>query len=96
MVVISPFTMPKLSLSTFTTGAKQLVVQEALEIMQSEGFRVLSFTPQTMVASISPLAGAESKTFRAPAWICFSHSARLRKTPVDSKTSSVPKSFQGS
>ncbi len=29
-VVIRPFSMPKLSLSTLATGARQLVVQDAL------------------------------------------------------------------
>ena len=33
-VVIKPSTMPNLSLMTFARGAKQLVVQDALEIYQ--------------------------------------------------------------
>ena len=32
MVVINPLSIPKLSLSTFASGARQLVVQEALEM----------------------------------------------------------------
>ena len=37
--------MTKLSLSTFATGAKQLVVQEAAEIIFSLDFKLFSFTP---------------------------------------------------
>lgn len=33
MVVIRPFSMPKVSLMTLAIGARQLVVQEALEMI---------------------------------------------------------------
>jgi len=76
-------------------GARQFVVQEALLITWCSGLRSLSFTPRTMVASISSLAGTLSSTFLAPASTWRMHSARLRKTPVDSTTYSTPRSFQG-
>ena len=37
-VVINPSTIPKLSLITFANGAKQFVVQEALETIVSVAF----------------------------------------------------------
>ncbi len=44
--------MPKESRRTFTTGARQLVVQEALEMMWWDpGSYLSSFTPRTMVMS---------------------------------------------
>ena len=59
--------MPKFSMRTFATGARQLVVQEALEMMLcfSASYSP-SFTPMTMVAS-SPFAGHVMTTFFAPA-----------------------------
>ncbi len=48
---------------TLAAGARQLVVQEALEMMLClAGSYLSSFTPSTMVMS-SPLAGAEMMTF---------------------------------
>ena len=60
--------MPKPSFSsTWTTGARQLVVQLAFEMMLClAGSYLSSFTPSTMVMS-SFLAGAEMMTFLAPA-----------------------------
>src|SRR5450830_255433 len=43
-VVIRPRLMPQLSFSTLATGARQLVVQDALEMMASPAY-LLSFTP---------------------------------------------------
>ncbi len=79
--------MPKPSLSsTWTSGARQLVVQEALEMMWClAGSYFASLTPMTSVMS-SPLAGAEMMTFLAPAarWpLAFSASVNR---PVDSIT----------
>jgi hypothetical protein len=41
MVVIRPCTMPIFSLSTLASGARQLVVQEALEMTVSEAVSVV-------------------------------------------------------
>ena len=43
-VVINPFSMPKLSSNTFKTGARQLVVQDAAEIISSFPSNILSLT----------------------------------------------------
>ncbi len=71
MVVIRPVSMPKPSLSrTWTTGARQLVVQHALLTMVClAGSYSFSLTPMTMVLIflVAPLPGAERMTFLAPA-----------------------------
>ena len=56
---------------TFTKGARQLVVQEALETILSLGSYLCSFTPTTYVGMSEPLAGAVITTFEAPASICL-------------------------
>src|SRR5689334_6523094 len=45
IVVITPDWMPILSFSTFATGARQLVVQDALEMTVISFFSTLWFTP---------------------------------------------------
>jgi hypothetical protein len=71
MVVIKPFSMPKVSLNTLANGARQLVVQDAFEMMWwLAGSYRCSLTPITKVAS-SPVAGAEMITFFAPASMCL-------------------------
>ena len=58
-----PEAMPKVSWRTLTTGARQLVVQEALEMMLCLAASYLpSLTPRTTVMS-SLVAGAEMMTF---------------------------------
>ena len=58
-----PLTMPNSLMSTLTTGARQLVVQLALEMMLClAGSYLSSLTPSTMVMS-SFVAGAEMMTF---------------------------------
>src|SRR6266540_1052352 len=96
-VVITPWRMPIVSCSTFATGARQLVVQEAFEMMWccSPSYAVSKLTPSATVTSGS-FAGAEMITLRAPASTCFSASARFRKKPVDSMTTSAPRSAHGS
>src|SRR5215831_6676611 len=92
MVVIRPLTMPKLSASTLAIGATQLVVHEALEITSwCCGSYLSSLTPITIVMS-SPLAGAEMITFRAPAVRCAAAASREVNRPVDSITTSMPRS----
>ena len=67
IVVRKPFWMPNSSFSTFATGARPLVVHEALEMMRCfSGSNSFSLTPSTMVLS-SFLAGAEMITYFAPA-----------------------------
>ena len=74
-------------------GAKQLVVQEALEKTKSSSVIIESLTPNTIVLASGD--GAEMITFFAPAMTCFKASSFLRNRPVDSKTTSTFKSFQG-
>src|SRR6266545_591732 len=96
MVVISPRWIPNASFSTLTIGARQLVVQDALEMIEcAAGSYASSFTPSTRVMS-SFLAGAEMITFLAPPSMCLRASSALVKNPVDSSTMSTPRSFQGS
>src|SRR6266404_5705664 len=90
MVVIVPFTILKWSFTTFATGARQLVVQDALEMMLSlAGLYLSSFTPRTIVMS-SPLAGAEMITFLTGPRKCFFASSALVNLPVDSMTTCAP------
>ena len=59
--------MPNLSCSTLAIGARQLVVQLALETNFICGVSSSSFTPITQVRSGLSLAGALRTTFFAPA-----------------------------
>src|SRR6188768_1386810 len=95
-VVIHPFLMPKDSCSTLASGARQLVVHDALERMWCDlGSYLSSLTPSTTEKS-GFFAGAVMMTFFAPAARCFAALSRSVKRPVDSKTTSTPRSFQGS
>ena len=64
-VVINPSLIPKLSFITFARGAKQFVVQDALEIMFISGVYVSLFTPITNIGA--SFDGADIITFLAPA-----------------------------
>src|SRR3989442_4843902 len=76
---MKPRTNPKRSSTTFTTGTRQFVVQEALETTWCLAGSYRSwFTPITIVMS-SPLAGAEITTFFAPAARCFAAWSRSVK-----------------
>ena len=78
--------MPNFSCSTFTTGARQLVVQEALEMtLCLAGSYISSLTPSTMVMS-SFLAGAEMMTFFTVPRRCLAASLASVNLPVDSIT----------
>src|SRR6187551_4065536 len=81
-VVIRPRLMPHLSLSTLASGARQLVVHEALEMIASPLY-VLSLTPKTNIG-VSSLLGADRMTFFAPAARCLPAESLSRKRPVDS------------
>ncbi len=76
------------------TGAAQLVVHEALEMI-SCSLMASSLTPSTTVGTPSLSVGAEITTFFAPAVICPRAPSSFVKNPVDSMTTSIPNSFQG-
>src|SRR3954462_8206107 len=59
-VVIRPRLMPQVSLRTLATGARQLVVHDAFEIIVCPLY-VLSFTPKTNIG-VSSLDGADMMT----------------------------------
>ena len=86
--------MPNSSLSTLASGPRQLVVHEALEMTFWLPSYLSSLTPMTMVMS-SSVAGAEMMTFFAPASRCARALAASVKMPVDSTTTSTPRSPHG-
>merc|ERR1719502_1497365 len=84
-VVIKPSTMPNLSFTTFASGARQLVVHDALLTTGMSVVYSVWFTPQTNIGT-SSFGGAEMITFLQPPprWrLAFGLS---QKTPVDSQT----------
>merc|ERR1719340_629795 len=87
-VVIRPSRMPKLSLITLARGARQLVVQEALDTT----VRLLSYfswlTPITNIGASAE--GAEMMTFLAPPLVCAAALSCVVNTPVLSTTYSAP------
>src|SRR5436853_3361207 len=94
MVVMVPLWILKLSCTTLVIGARQLVVQEAFEIMWCFAASYLfSFTPRTRVTS-SFLAGAEMMTFFTGPRMCFLASSALVNRPVDSITTCAPTEAQ--
>src|SRR5580658_8444974 len=96
MVVMMPLTRPVVSRTTLTTGARQLVVQLALEMMLCLAASYLSWlTPSTMVMS-SLVAGAEMMTFLTVAPRCVFALAPSVKKPVDSTTICAPTEAQSS
>ena len=94
-VVIRPSVMPHLSWRTFAMGARQLVVQDALETKVMSVVYFWLLTPMTNIG-VSSLEGADKMTFLAPAsiWPCALSLERNR--PVDSTTYSAPTLPQGS
>ena len=75
--------MPK-ALRTFATGARQLVVHEALETTSMLLSYFSWLTPMTNMGA-SP-EGAEMTTFLAPPARCLLAPSMLVKIPVDSTT----------
>jgi hypothetical protein len=59
--------IPQVSLMIFIKGDKQLVVQEAFEIISDVIFNSGSFTPKTKMGILESFGGAERITFFAPA-----------------------------
>ncbi len=96
IVVITPFSTPNKSSSTLITGTIALVVHEAADTMLCCTDRLASFTPKTIVASISLSAGCENKTRFAPAARCFCAFARHVNEPEHSSTISTLCFFQSS
>src|SRR3954468_12239427 len=87
--------MPVASVTTLGHGARQFVVQDALEMTSCwDGSYLSKLTPSTTVMS-TPLAGAEMMTFLAPPAMCFAAFSRSVKKPVDSTTTSTPRSPHG-
>ena len=84
--------MPHFSCSTLATGARQLVVQLALEMMCFAASYFLSLTPMTNIG-VSSFDGADRITFLAPASRCFCAVTLSRNRPVDSITTSAFTSF---
>ncbi len=76
-------------MSTFIIGAAEFVVQDALDTIKSLSSNKWSFTPTTTVRTSSPFAGAEMRTFLAPAFKCLPASSLDLKIPVDSRTTSM-------
>src|SRR5947209_18738509 len=94
MVVMVPLWILKLSLITLATGARQLVVQEALEMMLCfAGSYLFSFTPSTIVMA-SFFAGAEMITFFTGPRKCFLACSASVNLPVDSITTCAPTDSQ--
>merc|ERR1719341_1455517 len=87
-VVIRPSMIPKLSLITLAKGARQLVVQEALDTT----WRLLSYfswlTPITNMGASAD--GAEMITFFAPPLVWARALSVVVNTPVDSTMYSAP------
>ena len=82
--------IPNLSFRTLEIGARQFVVQEALEMMSCPAY-VLSFTPYTNIG-VASFEGADMITFLAPAVMCLRAFSSSRNRPVDSTTTSAPTS----
>ena len=69
--------MPNFWWITFASGARQLVVHDAFEMIWCfAGSYFSSLTPRTTVRS-GPLAGAVMTTFFAPAAMCLAASSRF-------------------
>ena len=93
---MDPLRMPNFSWITLTTGPRQLVVQDAFEMMLClAGSYMASLTPSTRVKS-SFLAGAEMMTFLTGPRMCFTASLASVNLPVDSMTISAPTDAQSS
>src|SRR5919112_202374 len=96
IVVIRPRSMVNASWMALAIGARQFVVQEALEMIVCDSGSYCSWlTPMTTVRS-SFFAGAEMITFLAPPSTCARALPASVNRPVDSMTTSAPRSAQGS
>mmetsp|Transcript_20215 Transcript_20215/g.68618 ORF Transcript_20215/g.68618 Transcript_20215/m.68618 type:complete len:224 (-) Transcript_20215:191-862(-) len=93
-VVMRPSSMPKASSITLARGARQLVVQLALDTTGMLGSYASWFTPMTNMGHAS-LGGAEMITWRAPPAMCAEAFSWVVNTPVDSHTKAAPDSPHG-
>merc|ERR1719335_1697804 len=84
-VVIRPSTMPNLSFTTFASGARQLVVQDALLTTWMSDLYSVWLTPHTNIGT-SSFGGAEMITFLQPPPRWRPAFGLSQKTPVDSQT----------
>merc|ERR1719502_1397416 len=84
-VVMSPSTMPNLSFTTFASGARQLVVHDALLTTWISDVYEVWFTPHTNIGT-SSFGGAEMITFLQPPPRCRPAFGLSQNTPVDSHT----------
>src|SRR5208337_4337157 len=92
---MNPCLIVQESCRTLTTGVTQLVVQDASDTTSCFlGSYLSRFTPGTTVMS-GFLAGAETRTFLAPPFMCLAAASRFVKSPVDSTTTSTPCFDQG-
>ncbi len=80
---------------TFTTGARQLVVQDAAVQIGMSEVSLSSFTPTTIFKIDGSFKGKLHTTFFTPALMYGITLSELKKTPVHSKTISHPSSAQG-
>merc|ERR1719282_1210978 len=94
-VVMRPCLMPNFSLTTFTSGARPLVVHDAHETTAIDESYSSSLTPTTRVGVSASLAGAEMMTFLAPPSMCFMQPSVVVNAPVDSQTYSTPVEAHG-
>mmetsp|Transcript_38042 Transcript_38042/g.107465 ORF Transcript_38042/g.107465 Transcript_38042/m.107465 type:complete len:226 (+) Transcript_38042:547-1224(+) len=92
-VVMRPSTRPNSWSMTLAMGARQLVVQEALDTILRSGVYFSSFTPMTNMGASGE--GAVMTTLSAPPSMWAWAVARLVNTPVDSTTMEAPTSPQG-
>ena len=92
-VVMRPSSIPKLSLTTLASGARQLVVHEAFDTTAMSPRRPAQLTPTTNMGASAD--GAEITTRFAPPCRCLDAPSTEVKTPVDSTTSSAPRSPHG-
>lgn len=78
-VVMRPSQIPNLSFITLASGAKQLVVHEALETTLAFGSYASKLTPQTYIGASA--LGAEIMTFLAPPlkWAWKSKNSKMKK-----------------
>merc|ERR1719298_313143 len=92
-VVIRPLTMPYSSWMIFASGARQLVVHDALDSTMMSDVYLVWFTPMTNIGASAE--GAEMMTFFAPPARCALAFSMVVKMPVDSQTMSAPLAPQG-
>ena len=95
MVVMIPLSSPMLSCMGLTSGARQLVVQDAFEITASSFERVSWLTPYTIVASMSKVSGCRDHNFFCSSFDVFACQLFLQKSQYTQAQTSTPRSPQG-